>query len=162
MFKKVIVNSTYFKCDSSCLDNEIIDRDFNLFWKDKEKMFEPQMIRELVISETRNCSHIHQTWSRYIWSESGRFRAVRRRLFELCLRCLSWYPFVQDQTVMNAASGIIHDLTVKSFRSWTMRVRKNNRKERIPLYTRHLSNGSGMAVPFPPSQRQDWKDLPVV
>lgn len=29
--QKVIVNSTYFKCDSSCLDNEIIDRYFNLF-----------------------------------------------------------------------------------------------------------------------------------
>lgn len=116
---------------------------------------------ELVISETCNCSHIHQTWSGYIWSESGRFRAVCRRLAELC-RCLSSYPFVQHQTVMNAASGIIHDLTVKSFRSWTMRVRQNNRRERIPRYTQHLSNGSGMAVPFPPSQRRDWKDLLVV
>lgn len=41
----------------------------------------------------------------------------------------------------------IHDLTVKSCRPWTMRVRKNNRGERIPRYTHHLSNGSGMAAP---------------
>lgn len=45
------------------------------------------MMAKLVISETCNCSHTHQTWSGYIWSESGPFRAIRRRLSELC-RCL--------------------------------------------------------------------------
>lgn len=154
----MIENSTYFKCGSSCLDNEIIDRHFNLFWKYKEEKFVGQMMREFVISKTCNCSRIHQTRSGYIWPESGWFRAVGRRLAELVLHV----AFVQHQTVMIAASRIIRDLTVKSFRSWTMSVRENNRRERIPWYTRQLSNGSGMAIPFPPSQGQDWKDLPVV
>lgn len=30
------MNCTYFNCDSSCLDNEIIDRHFDFFWKEKE------------------------------------------------------------------------------------------------------------------------------
>lgn len=41
-------------------------------------------------------------------------------------------PFVQHQTVMNAAGGIINDLTVKSLRSWTMRPRTNNRGRENP------------------------------
>lgn len=30
---EVILNNTYFKCYSSCLDNEVINRHFDLFWK---------------------------------------------------------------------------------------------------------------------------------
>ncbi len=35
--KEAILDSTYFKCNGSRLDNEIINRHFDLFWKDKEE-----------------------------------------------------------------------------------------------------------------------------
>lgn len=70
-------------------------------------------------------------------------------------------PLVRCQTVMNAAIGIIRDLTVKSCRPWTMRVRKNNRGERIPRYTHHLSNGSGMAAPVSSTTETGLKGFTV-
>ena len=35
--EKVVLNDTYFQRNSSCLDNEIINGHFDLFWKDKEE-----------------------------------------------------------------------------------------------------------------------------
>lgn len=138
------MNCTYFKRDSSCLDNEIIDRHFDFFWKEKEwtSDFCNAYIRPADLDPS------DQDLDDSVLS--GAAASVSSR------------PLMQYQTVMNAAIGIIHDLTVKSFRPRTMRVRKNNRGERIPRYTHHLSNGSGMAAPFPPSQRRDWRDLPFV
>lgn len=113
-WSKPIVTCTYFKCDSSCLDNEIIDRHFDFFWKEKEWI-----------------SDFCNTYIRPADLDPSDQDLAAAASVSSC-------PLMQYQTVMNAAIGIIHDLTVKSFRPWTMRVRKNNRGERIPRYTHHL------------------------
>lgn len=67
-------------------------------------------------------------------------------------------PLVQHQTVMNAAGGIINDLTVKSLRSWTMRLRKNNRGQRESLAT-HTTSLIGLEWPahFLHGSRDQWR-----
>lgn len=148
--KKATINNTYLKCNSSCLDNKIINRDLDLFWKDKEE----------TVWGIDNNSKTSKRWACVcvcvcIWSillslldtkaQAGWGRPATAANFNPC-------PLVQYQTVMNAVSRIINDLTVKSFCSWTMRLRKNNRGERIPRYTHNPTNRSGMAVPFPSSE----------
>lgn len=58
-------------------------------------------------------------------------------------------PLVQHQTAMNAAGGIINDLTVKHSAPEQWGSAKTTGGERIPRYTHSLTNRSGMAVPFP-------------
>lgn len=122
-------------------NNSTINTLYLLFWT---------LIRIIIsLNDSETCVH-----SIYELGQAGWVRSATTASF-------SSRPLMQYQTVMNAVSGIINDLTVKSFCSWTMRLRTNNRRERIPPYTYRLSNRSGMTIPFPPSQRQDPEGFTV-